>query len=103
MNNVDKKRSPFEVNPFRSWDYPWLVAMYESFDPEGSFQGLPPVVEEVRHKWIKGLIDDGENFLAWQEGKVIGHVVILSDFQKMDAEYLIFVSKAARGKGVGRA
>ena len=100
---VDKKGSPFEVNSFRSWDYPCLVAMYDVFVPKGSFQGMPPVVEEVRHKWIKGLVNVGENFLAWQEGEVIGHVVILPDFQKRDAEYLIFVNQAARGKGVGRA
>ena len=103
MNIVDKKGSPFEINSFRTRDYPYLVAMYDAFVPKGSFQGMPPVVEEVRHKWIKGLVNVGENFLAWQESKVIGHVVILPNFQILDAEYLIFVSRAARGKGVGRA
>jgi len=32
----------------------------------------------------------------------VGHVVILPDYEKKDAEYLIFVSRAARGLGVGK-
>ncbi len=102
MSIVDKKGSPFEVKNYKQDDYQYLLDMYDAFAPKGRFQGMPPINKNVRYKWIKGLTLAGENFLAWQEGKVIGHVVILPDFEKSDAEYLIFVSQVSRGLGVGK-
>ncbi len=99
---IDKKGCPFEVRGYQPDDYSFLEEMYDTFTPKAKFQGMPPANQEVRHKWIRKLVQAGDNFLAWQEGKVVGHVVILSDFDKGDAEYLIFVSQANRGSGVGK-
>ncbi|MCP4346804.1 MAG: GNAT family N-acetyltransferase [Desulfobacterales bacterium] len=99
---IDKKGCPFEVKSYQPEDYSSLEEMYDTFTPKAKFQGMPPVDQEVRHNWIRKLVKAGDNFLAWQEGKVVGHVVILSDFDKRDAEYLIFVSQANRGRGVGK-
>ncbi|MBW1681747.1 MAG: GNAT family N-acetyltransferase [Deltaproteobacteria bacterium] len=71
----------------------FLVRPYESRD----FQALRDM------RWIQGLLETGENFLAWREGSVVGHGVILPDLDKKDAEYLVFVSRGERGKGVGTA
>ncbi len=104
MNNVEKDANRFEVRPLVSWDYPSLVVMYDAFVPKGSFNGLPPEAREIRHNWIKGVINGGPNFLAWKEFKVIGHVAILPYyFTHMEAEFLIFVSQNSRGTGVGKA
>jgi RimJ/RimL family protein N-acetyltransferase len=97
----NKRSSPFEVRPYGPEDYAYLVEMYDSFSPKAKFQGMPPREESARHEWVKHLIDTGDSFLAWQEGTVIGHVVLLPDFNKGDAEYLIFVSQQSRGRGVG--
>ena len=91
----------FKVEEYTDRDYPHLLDMYDLFSPKGKFQGMPPVDGVTRRKWIRRLTDEGLNFLAWQEGKVIGHLVLLPDFNKFDAEYLIFVLQLARGKGVG--
>ncbi len=104
MNNVENDGNCFEVRSLVSWDYPSLVAMYDAFVPKGSFNGLPPKTKEIRHNWIKGVINGGPNFLAWKEFKVIGHVAILPYyFTHMEAEFLIFVSQNSRGTGVGKA
>ena len=101
MTMVDKTGRPFDVRPYTPEDYPFLEEMYFLFEPKGRFQGMPPLREDVCSKWIRGLVEDGRNFLAWREGKVIGHVVILPDFNKSNAEYLIFVGKENRSLGVG--
>jgi RimJ/RimL family protein N-acetyltransferase len=99
----DKNDRPFEVRGFRREDFSLLEEMYRVFSPKGKFQGLPPADKEACEKWIKRLIQDGENILALREGSVIGHVAFLPDFEKSDAEYLIFVDQYNRGLGVGTA
>ncbi len=103
MTLIDKKGSAFEVRAYAREDYPCLQRMYEQFTPKAKFQGMPPFSKEVRESWLKQLIENGHNFLAWTCGEVIGHVVLLPDFDKRDAEYLIFVSQGHRGLGVGKA
>ncbi len=102
MAIIDKNGDPFEVKSYQPEDCSFLEEMYDTFTPKARFQGMPPANQDVRHEWIRKLVRNGDNFLAWQEGKVVGHVVILSDFDKGDAEYLIFVSQANRGRGVGK-
>ena len=102
ISAIDKTGSPFEIRSFKQEEKPLLEEMYDIFTPKASFQGIPPEDRGVRLRWIEGLIRDGENFLAWQGEKVVGHVVILADPVRYDAEYLIFVDHSHRGRGVGK-
>ncbi|QTA83629.1 GNAT domain-containing protein [Desulfonema limicola] len=102
MIHYDKNGSPFEIRAYVYKDYLYLEAMYEAFKPKAMFQGMPPKDKDVAARWIKKLVQNGENILAWQKDKVAGHVVILPDYEKKDAEYLIFVSQSARGTGIGK-
>lgn len=102
MTLFDKKGCSFELRSCKPDDYSYVEEMYDSFTPKARFQGLPPSDKEVCQKWIKGLLEVGENFLAWQEVKVVGHSAILPDFNKGNAEYLIFVSQTNRCRGVGK-
>lgn len=101
MDCIDKQGKPFEVKKYSLGDYASLEAMYMSFYPKGKFQGMPPLTDDASRKWIEGLLKNGENFLAQQDGKTVGHVVVLPDFDKHDGEYLIFVSHPNRGRGIG--
>jgi GNAT superfamily N-acetyltransferase len=101
MQSIDKQGKLFEVKTYSPEDYAFLERMYLSFYPKGKFQGMPPLKDEASRRWIKDLLETGENFLAWQDGKTVGHVVLLPDFAKKDAEYLIFVSHPNRGRGIG--
>lgn len=100
---IDKKGGAFEVKAYAREDYACLERMYDRFTPKAKFQGMPPFSKEVRDPWLRQLIENGHNFLAWSAEEVIGHVVILPDFNQRDAEYLIFVSQDRRGRGVGKA
>ena len=101
MQCVDKNGHRFDVVKFAGDQYPSLEAMYRSFHPKGKFQGIPPMDDETSRRWVMGLLERGENYLARQDDRTVGHVVILPDHGKKDAEYLIFVSHPYRGKGIG--
>ena len=101
MRCIDKHGKLFEVKKYRVEDYAALEAMYVTFYPKGKFQGMPPLQDEASRKWIGKLLENGENYLAWQDGITVGHVVVLPDFDKSDAEYLIFVRHPNRGRGIG--
>jgi len=92
---------PFEVKEYAKEDYPHLLDMYDLFSPKGKFQGMPPCNGEMCRNWLEHLTENGQNFLAWRENKIVGHGALLPDFNKFDAEYLIFVIQSDRGKGVG--
>ena len=75
--------------------------MYDLFEPKRALQGLPPENSEARQEWIKGLLENGENFLIWEDDEVVGHSALLPDFKKKDAEFIIFVREAYRSRGLG--
>jgi len=102
MNAGTHVEAPCEVKLYRPEHYEGLVKMYDVFRPKGVFQGMPPRNRATRIQWIDNLIANGENALAWLEDSVIGHVAIIADLSKVDAEYLIFVDQNSRGMGVGK-
>lgn len=101
MTHIDKKGQPFEVRSYRNEENSRLEEMYEHFTPKAKFQGLPPSEKEACRKWILKLIGSGENFLAWREGEVIGHGVLIPDLGARNGEYTIFVNQFNRSLGVG--
>jgi RimJ/RimL family protein N-acetyltransferase len=103
MIHMDKTGLFFEIRACATEDIPSLLEMYDEFSPKGKFQGMPPKEKEMRDRWVRGLLKNGENFLAWRDNKVVGHVVVLPDCNKSDAEYLIFAHQSDRGKGIGTA
>ena len=52
-------------------------------------------------KWIGRLLRGGENFLALRKGGAIGHVAFMPESTLSDGEYLIFVAREDRNRGVG--
>ena len=82
-------------------DFPALAAMYDAFDPEAKDQGLPPSDPEIRRKWVRYMLETGENVLAWQRDKVVAHACLFFNMQQGDAEYLIFVRRPWQHLGIG--
>jgi hypothetical protein len=97
MTLIKQGDCEIRVLPFYPETLHCLEEMYDRFTPKASFQGMPPFNARTRRKWIKHLVENGDNYLAWMENRVMGHVVILPDHKMKDAEYLIFVHQAARG------
>ena len=97
----DKNNNPFEVKPGGESDAPGLLEMYETFQPKGKYQGLPPLKTKACLDWIRRLFESGENHLALRNYRTVGHAVLLPDLTLRDGEYLVFVHQQHRGLGVG--
>jgi len=98
---IDKRGDTFQVAGGSMEDYAAVAAMYDAFVPMAVTQGLPPIEEPVRHAWISRLLKTGENMLARHHGKVVGHASVIPSPERGDAEYLIFVDRDFRNRGVG--
>lgn len=103
MIHADKTGVSFEVRKYLQKDFASLTEMYDLFSPKAKFQGMPPLDGKIRQKWITKLLKEGENYMALREAQVIGHAVFLPDLKALDGEYLIFVRRAFRGRGIGTA
>ncbi len=98
---IDKDGLAFELGPAGEGDGPALKNMYDRFSPKAVAQGLPPEGDEQRRVWVEGLLNDAENLLARQGDRVVGHCALIPDHGRGDAEYIIFVDKQYRNKGLG--
>lgn len=92
---------PFEVRCCGIEQLPELIKMYDEFSPKAISQGLPPTLEEHRHKWVRRLMEIGENFMAMKERKAVGHCALIMDQKREDGEYIIFVDQPYRNRGLG--
>jgi ribosomal protein S18 acetylase RimI-like enzyme len=79
-----------------------LVRMYDRFDPADRAQGIPPPNEPAIRDWLETLLDGGVNVLAWDDGQVAGHAVLVPD-QDGAYELAIFVHQDYQGAGIGTA
>jgi GNAT superfamily N-acetyltransferase len=101
VQRIDKLGSPFEVGYCSIRQLDELIRMYDEFSPKAISQGLPPIDAASRRQWVQKLLDSGENFLAWIEGKAVGHCALVCVPDKYDAEYIIFVHQPYRNRGIG--
>ena len=88
--------------PYEDAYFDSLVAMYDTYEPLGSVQGLPPLNETRRHLWVQEMVSNGMNFLALHKGAVIGHASLFS-MPANWAEYFIFVHQDFQRQGIGTA
>jgi RimJ/RimL family protein N-acetyltransferase len=97
----DKSGKEFVIGVSGPEQLPALLAMYADFSPRPASQGLPPEDPETCARWAKGIMEMGENLLAWREERVIGHAALVPDPKRESAEFVIFVHQASRGLGIG--
>ncbi len=98
---TDKSGCTYKIGSGTIEDRSALLAMYDCISATGVFQGLPPVDPGVRSRWVTRMLEQGENVLAWSEDHVRGHACLLPDWKRLDAEFLIFVSRDFRNRGLG--
>lgn len=91
------------LREMQAGDLERLVAMYETFEPKGEFQGLPPQTTAQIREWLQRLSEPGDrHFIAESGSRVVGHCFLCGGPRANEAELAIFVHQAARGRGVGR-
>ena len=88
---------PYEERYFTS-----LVHMYDTYNPLGSVQGLPPLDREKRHQWVQDLIGRGTNLLALHRDVVVGQASLFS-MPANWAEYFIFIHQDFQRQDIGTA
>ncbi len=98
---IDKSGGVFHIGDADIEDFPAVVEMYDNFVPMAVTQGLPPSNPQTRHEWVGNLLNSGANLIAWHEHKVVGHSALIVESERPDGEYLIFVEKSFRNRGVG--
>jgi diamine N-acetyltransferase len=101
--HIDKMGCPFEVRECGDEHGAALTEMYDGFSPKGESQGLPPADDDERRHWVEKLLAGARNFVARQDGKVVGHSALIPDLDRRDGEYIIFVSREYRNRGLGAA
>jgi len=77
-----------------------LVEMYLAYQPRNSFQGLPPIRDEVCTQWVEGMIRDGVNIVALCRREVVGHVAVFP-VNERKCEMLVVVAPGFQETGIG--
>jgi RimJ/RimL family protein N-acetyltransferase len=98
---TDKSGVPFEISRREADDLSSLLEMYFNYSPKPASQGLPPPDTETCCSWVKRLFEIGINFLAWKNGRVIGHTALIPDPNGKSVEFIIFVDQNNRNVGIG--
>ena len=101
IRRTDKSGRPFEIGIAAVEDLSSLLEMYRIFSPKPASQGLPPEDSQTCHHWVKKLFETGQNFLAWREGRVVGHAALVPDLHGNSGEFVIFVHQDQRNLGIG--
>lgn len=77
-----------------------LANMYLAYQPRNSFQGLPPMRDEVCLKWVWQMIATGVNVVALSGREIIGHMALFP-ISAARCEMLVVVSPGYQNMGIG--
>jgi RimJ/RimL family protein N-acetyltransferase len=98
---VKDANNTIQIRPLTLADHESLLGMYQTFEPLGGAQGLPPRVEEGRQTWIDRALQREVNVGAFSAGgDLVGHSFLASSGAG-EAEFGIFVHQRARQRGIG--
>ena len=80
-----------------------LIDMYLAFQPRNSFQGLPPIKDEVCVKWVREMLETGIHIVA--EGSshdtgLVGHAALFP-MNRQKCEMLVVVCPGFQNFGLG--
>jgi len=99
----DKRGRLYQVRAYETGDFEDLKQMYDAFDPKGVECGLPPPDDQVRLKWLHYVVSDLFNVVTTHKNKVVGHCALDLSCSPSCPEYLIFIRKEFRDRGIGTA
>jgi RimJ/RimL family protein N-acetyltransferase len=98
------------VRPSDPRDTPSLCAMYNTFAPKKSVQGVPAADDTQRQAWVLGLAQEPINIIATAASTdseaashLVGHACLLAMEPGVRAELLIMVHQDWRNRSIGSA
>ena len=98
---LDKTRRMVLLSPCTTDDLDDLVAMYETFEPKGAVNGLPPVDPGIRSQWVKQNLAVGHNLKVEVDGKLTAQGYLLPFSEESKVEFGLFVHNAYQHRGIG--
>lgn len=98
---LDKLGRPFALGQCPKKQLDSVLKMYDAYDPIPASQGLPPEDSKTRACWVDNLMRQGTCYAIWEGDSIVAHAVLLIEEIKNDGEFLIFVSRGYRNRGLG--
>jgi diamine N-acetyltransferase len=97
-----KNGTPLELSRLPSDAGQRLIDMYLAFQPRNSFQGLPPIRDEVCIKWVREMLETGVHVTAAaeQDAPIMGHAALFPVNPKT-CEMLVVVCPGFQNQGIG--
>jgi RimJ/RimL family protein N-acetyltransferase len=79
-----------------------LIDMYLAFQPRNSFQGLPPIKDEVCVRWVREILVTGIHLIATQKNEqpIVGHAALFP-VNREKCEMLVVVCPGFQNLGIG--
>ena len=75
--------------------------MYLAYQPRNSFQGLPPLRDEICVRWVQDMIRDGINIVVLDaHGQIDGHTGLFP-INTRKCELLVVVTPGRQNMGLG--
>ncbi len=98
---VTKRGESVLLQPLDAAGIERLIAAYLGFEPRGSFQGLPPLKDEVCEDWARQLVESGVHWTATTaDGRIVGHLALLP-LGSFRWEMLLVVWPSHQNVGIG--
>lgn len=98
---IDERRNPFIVEILGPKRHDEMVQMYLSYEPRNSFNGLPPLNDNVCRKWVQQMIQTGVNLVAISyDYGMVGHASLLF-IDDTTCELFIVVAHQHQQVGIG--
>jgi RimJ/RimL family protein N-acetyltransferase len=95
-----KDGRPIRLELLRDDRHRQFVETYLAFQPRNSFQGLPPLKDEVCANWVEQMIGTGINVLAQAAAAIVGHTALFPIDQRK-CEMLVVVWPGFQNIGIG--
>lgn len=88
------------IRPYVADDSRELRDLYAAYTRQEQTLGTPPLDPDRRQEWIDDLVSDDEDWVASEDGHIIGHVSLLTTGANA-AELCVFVHPEYFDRGVG--
>lgn len=99
---LDKKKEVVTVSPCDDADVEALTRMYDTYEPKGAFQGLPPIDHNTCMEWIRSSLRTAINLKAELGDTVIAHGMLFPMADPNVLEFNLFVHNQAQNRGIAR-
>jgi RimJ/RimL family protein N-acetyltransferase len=101
---TDKTGATIELKLLDAGSHAQLLQMYLAYQPRNSFQGLPPLKDQVCTAWVQQMIDTGLNIVAAgpqdPQGSILGHTALFP-IDGRRCEMLVVVYPTHQNRGIG--